>query len=189
MSFVNFILNRYVGIFAFLEIINSLIFAYDWTIDVFTNSTFQFILGIVATFLAALLISNYFHNKQKDAAEQEKIKNRKKCENILFIVRKYRIQSSRILPSEEDFTDEYDDSLAKFQLSSMYFEKIQSIIYSNIDFLPPRSLSRILPVLSDFPLISSKMPANDILRARAHAELCISKLTDIISNTTFCDGN
>jgi len=190
MSVLKIFLNKYVLVLLILETVNALIFDSKGSLfSTFQNQHFQFLVSVIATFMAALLISNYFHTKQEREKNDEKIKNEKKCNGLLFIIRKNRIQSSRILPSEEDFTDNYLESVSNFQLSESYFERIQNIIYSNIDFIPPKTLSRILPILTDFPIVNSGMAYDEILRERANAELCLSRLTSIISDESFCDGN
>lgn len=178
------------GILLILEFVNVLIFDTENVLSAFYERNFQYATGVIATFLAALLIGNYFHSKQGKEKKKEKEKNEKKCREILLIMRKNRIQSSKVLPSEEDFEDDYDGSMSNFQRSVLYFERIQNITYSNIDFIPPKSLRVILLILSDFPIIHSMMPLNEILNERANAELCLTKLSDMISkDKNFCDGN
>lgn len=190
MSIHKIFLNKYAGILLILEFVNALIFNTENVLSAFHDPGFQYTIGVVATFLAALLIGNYFHDKQEKEKKKEKEKNEKKCREISLIMRKNRIQSSKVLPSEEDFEDDYDGSMSNFQRSVLYFERIQNIVYSNIGFIPPKSLTDILPILSDFPIIHSMMSPNEILNERSNAELCLTKLTEMISkDNNFCDGN
>jgi|APSaa5957512535_1039671.scaffolds.fasta_scaffold38715_3 hypothetical protein len=182
---------KYIGIFLFLEIINGLIFGgYDVLLETVQAKNFQFIISVIVTILAASFISKYFHDIQEEQKQNQKTRDVKKCNMIVYMIKKNRIKSSKILPSEEDFTDNYGTSLTNFQLSLSYIQRIQDLIYANTNFIPPKSLSVILPLLSDFPIIHKEMLPVEILNERANAELCLSRLVELIStDENFCDCN
>jgi hypothetical protein len=188
MSFFKLILNKYILIFFFLEFINWVIFDQENVINNLDDPYNRFVISIIVTISAAVFVSYYFHNIQEKNSQDQKDKKTAKCKHLLLINKKNSIRSARILPSEEDFMDDYLRSLSNFQNSLLYFERVQNIIYSNTDLIPSKTLSKMLPIISNFPILFENMSLQEILNARAATEYSLAQLTGIFAKVSnFCD--